>query len=95
MRKTALQNRVRQYLPNVEFHLKNVNVNESKRGCSGFIVNTKTDTILYVQTEDTFNQNRVLFRYARDLKDYVGFYNQYSPTANDEFIEAIVHALTV
>ena len=38
-----------------DFHLKAINVNGQKRGCSGFIVNKANDKICYISTEPHFS----------------------------------------
>jgi hypothetical protein len=58
------------------FDLKNIKVNASKRGCSGFITNTENGSIVYVNTEPIYCG--YMFRYARTTNDYTGDINMYA-----------------
>ena len=82
-----------------EFKLRNIDVNGQKRGCSGFIVNTVTNKIVYIDTEPCFNaaglygnkNNAVMLRSAESLKDYHGGMNQWSSI---EGIVALAEVIT-
>lgn len=52
------------------FFLENVNINGLNHGCSGFIKNG--DKCVYINTELP-----IMFRYAKDEKDFQGETNQY------------------
>lgn len=57
----------------LRFKLKNNTVNGRKVGCSGFITNIQTGSCVYVDTEHSVYgplSDKVLFRYARDEKDF-------------------------
>lgn len=63
----------------LEFHLKNIVINGSKRGCSGFIRNPQNGVVVYINTDASSMtvQNASLYvRYAKDLKDYRGCCNR-------------------
>jgi hypothetical protein len=55
--------------------LRNIRVNDDKRGCSGFI--QKGQNIVYVNTERCFNLG-YMYRTADTLKDYTGGQNQWA-----------------
>lgn len=58
-----------------QVHLKNIRVNDDKRGCSGFI--QKGDAIVYVNTEPCGSLGYV-YRTAAHLKDYTGGVNRWA-----------------
>lgn len=91
----SLRNRIAKQ-GNFEFQLKNILVNGSRRGCSGFIKNLDNGTIVYVNTEPSVYgplSNKVLYRTARDFKDYTGGRNHHGSVNNDIFIDEIVELL--
>lgn len=55
--------------------LQNIRVNDSKRGCSGFI--QKGDKIVYVNTE-AISRLGYMYRTADTLKDYTGGLNMWA-----------------
>ena len=59
----------------LEFSLKNINVNGVKTGCSGFVKNPANGSIVYVDTEPSVCGNTVYCRYANDFGDYRGYRN--------------------
>lgn len=68
---TKLKNR----FPNADLvQLKNISVNQDKRGCSGFI--QSNGNIVYVNTEVL--GGGYLYRTAKHLKDYSGGINQWA-----------------
>lgn len=56
-------------------HLKNIRVNDDKRGCSGFI--QKGDAIVYVNTERCGSLG-YMYRTVAHLKDYTGGVNRWA-----------------
>lgn len=58
-----------------QVHLKNIRVNDDKRGCSGFI--QKGDAIVYVNTEACGSLG-YMYRTAAHLKDYTGGVNRWA-----------------
>lgn len=79
---------------NLEFYLKNIIVNGVKRGCSGFVVNTDNNLCVYVNTEKSVYgplHNKVLYRYADNIKDYTGYRNHYCE--EDKIAECILGLL--
>jgi hypothetical protein len=58
-----------------QVHLKNIRVNDDKRGCSGFI--QKGDAIVYVNTEPCGSLG-YMYRTAAHLKDYTGGVNHWA-----------------
>ena len=55
--------------------LKNIRVNDDKRGCSGFI--SRDNNIVYVNTE-YFGSLGYMYRTAKNLKDYSGGTNYFA-----------------
>ena len=65
----------------LEFHLRNTKINGSLVGCVGFIVNTATGKIVYLDTEESVYgplQGKTLYRTAEHLKDYTGGRNRFT-----------------
>lgn len=58
-----------------QVHLKNIRVNDDKRGCSGFIA--LGGAIVYVNTERCGSLG-YLYRTAEHLKDYTGGVNRFA-----------------
>lgn len=58
-----------------QVHLKNIRVNDDKRGCSGFI--SLGDRIVYVNTERCGSLG-YMYRTAQHLKDYTGGVNRWA-----------------
>lgn len=60
--------------------LKNISVNGTKMGCSGFITDTKTGRVVYLSTDHNHgtSYDHAYFRVARDTKDYRGGLNHFS-----------------
>ena len=69
---TKLKNR---FSPAHTVALKNIRVNDEKRGCSGFI--QKGDAIVYVNTEACGSLG-YMYRTAAHLKDYTGGRNMWA-----------------
>ena len=93
--KTKLRNRILKIWPQgiyyLQFQLKNVRINGNSLGCTGFIRNSITDNIVYVNTEP-FMFTGYLRRYAKSMTDYTGEFNQYSKNA-DQFALDVVSML--
>ena len=93
----ALRNRIRKASGvELEFALRNIRVNADVRGCSGFVKNTVTGKIVYVNTEPSPYgplSDKVLYRTAEHFKDYTGGRNQWGLVDGDEFIHDIVKEL--
>jgi len=69
---TKLKNR---FTPAHTVTLKNIRVNDDKRGCSGFI--SLGDAIVYVNTERCGSLG-YMYRTAQHLKDYTGGVNRWA-----------------
>jgi hypothetical protein len=81
---------------NLEFYLKNISINGAKQGCSGFIKNTLTGNVVYVNTEKSCYQplsTSNLYRIARDLRDYKGGQNRWS--SDNDIASDVVNLLKV
>lgn len=61
--------------------LRNIRINGTLRGCSGFIRNDNTGAIIYLTTEESCYgplQNKVMYRTAVSMTDYTGGRNQWA-----------------
>ena len=76
---TKTRNLIAAALPGATLKLRNVAVNGNKRGCSGFV--EYEGRCLYVNTESLCSHG-VLYRTAKDSKDYCGGQNLYAKTAS-------------
>lgn len=88
---TKLKNSIHKNKPGMNFYLRNININDNKKGCSGFIENPTNNIIIYVNT-DTGN-NRFMYRYADNVTDFSGHQNQWAQSY-DELITNICQCLT-
>lgn len=70
---------------NLEFKLKNIQINGVKKGCSGFIQNKDNGKIVYVSTEESSFQpftDKSLYRTATSMSDFTGGYNNFAINEN-------------
>lgn len=93
---TKLKNAINKHANGMDliFTLKNISINGSKRGCSGFIRNNANGSVMYVTTERscaTFLKP-YMYRYADNEKDYTGYHNRWAKTL-DELASAICTCL--
>lgn len=80
-----LRGRVRKLNPNLEFHIGDIKINGSIRGCSGFIVEPISGKIVYVNTESSAYgplSPKFLYRKAKDLSDYRGGRNMWADSSD-------------
>ena len=92
---TKLKNAISKANPSgeYEFCLKNVVINGSKRGCSGFVKSASNGSVVYVTTELTcMPQLGFMYRYADNTKDYTGYHNRWAKGLKD-LSENIVNLL--
>ena len=93
---TKLKNAINSHANGMDltFTLKNISINGSKRGCSGFIRNNVNGSVVYVNTEEVFltSVTRYMYRYAYDELDYTGYRNRWAKTL-DELASAICTCL--
>lgn len=78
----------------LEFHLSDIVVNGSKRGCSGFVRNPETGLIIYLNTEHSCYaplSDKFLYRYASSLNDYTGDVNQWANSEEDLAKQVVRH----
>lgn len=109
MKMTALKNRVKKNDPEgrVSCHLKSVRIGDYTYGCSGFLEDTITGNIVYVNTDNSFDarggltrgqairhtRTNTLYRRAEHLKDYTGGYNRFPTPDGDEAVAEIIRFL--
>lgn len=94
---TKLKNAINKHAEGMDltFTLRNININGSKRGCSGFIRNNANGSVMYVNTERAygcFKEIPYMYRYADHEKDYTGYRNRWANTL-DELASAICTCL--
>lgn len=80
---TKLKNAITKHSNGMDltFTLKNITINGSKRGCSGFIRNNANGTVVYVTTEEPcLSSLHYMYRYADNEKDYTGYHNRWANT---------------
>lgn len=80
----------------LKFTLKNIKINGVNKGCSGFITNTKNGTCVYINTESSCYEplkDKILYRYARDTKDYHGYENHFA--REEEIAEKVLNFLAI
>ena len=78
---TKLKNAINQHAEgmDLQFTLKNISINGSKRGCNGFIRNKANNTVVYVDTEEpVLSSLHYMYRYADSEKDYRGYRNRWA-----------------
>ena len=80
-----VENAVRKsFTAEVTVNLRNIRINGSTRGCSGFFVNPENNACVYVNTEaSSYPALSLLYRYADDTKDFVGYRNRYAKDLDD------------
>ena len=91
---TKLKNAINKHANGMDltFTLKNITINGSKRGCSGFIRNNANGSIIYVTTEKPCAWLHYMYRYADNEKDYTGYHNRWANTL-DELASSICTCL--
>ena len=90
-----VKNAIKKADPDTEytFTLKNILVNEQKRGCSGFIRNG--EAVVYINTEPSVSYlPSFMARYATDEKDFRGFRNRFYESL-PEMVEDVVNMLKI
>ena len=80
-----LENAVRKnFGTEVTASLRNIRINGSTRGCSGFFANPENKACVYVNTEaSSYPALSLLYRYADDTKDFTGYRNRYAKDFDD------------
>lgn len=79
-----LRNEILALNPDLQVHLRNVDVNGTKMGCSGFITDPGTGAAVYLNTDHNHgtSYDHAYYRTARDTKDYRGGTNHFSDYAS-------------
>lgn len=82
-----LRNAIKKHKPEesarFKINLKNIRINGSLRGCSGFVSNEDGRVHVYINTERSCVGDTVLVRNARHDKDYTGLTNHHVKTLDD------------
>lgn len=75
----------------VEFSIKNIDINGSKRGCRGFVRNTENGSVVYVNTESSCASwiPPIMYRYADSMIDYTGYRNRFTHTLEELAIAVV------
>ena len=64
---------------NLFFSLRNILINGDKRGCSGFVRNAATGSVVYITTETpVLSGLGYMYRYADNEEDYRGYRNRWA-----------------
>lgn len=77
----------------IEVSLKNININEYRTGCSGFVWNKNTGVTVYVNTDLDHTSVGYLVRYALNRKDFAGCYNRTGHKTLEEVVSAVTAML--
>lgn len=77
---TKLRNQIHKIDPTITVSLKNISINGTKRGCSGFIQDPVTKRCVYLSTEEGGYLQKVMYREAAHMKDYRGGRNHFTGT---------------
>lgn len=93
------KNAIKRANPNrlLEFHLRNINVNGQKRGCSGHILDIDTGVCVYINTERSVQvPHDMLYREAKGVGDFssLGILNNFASTL-EELVEGVSRLLDV
>ena len=89
-----LRNALRRLNPDLDVQLRNVRVNNSLQGCSGFVTDPATGHIVYVCADRNHGTARTSYlRVARSVRDYTGGRNHSSTFVVDELAQAVVDLL--
>ena len=95
----ALEKEAEKHGYNLEYNIKNISINGSKRGCSGFVTNTANGSCVYFTTDlSCFSHLGFMYRYADNDKDYKGYLNRWTGLNDDRrpltvLAESIVNLL--
>lgn len=89
-----LRSRVKKLDDTLIINVKDISVNGVKRGCSGFITDSSSGNVVYINTEGSEYgplTDKIMYRKARDIKDYSGGRNIWAhhSTAIHEMVEFI------
>ena len=78
-----LQNAIKKVNNTCTFKLKNIVVNEEKRGCSGFV--SVNNVHVYINTERCayHGVSNYMYRYADSTSDYRGYHNRWADTLEE------------
>lgn len=89
-----LRNAIRKIDPSLRIELRNVRINQSLQGCSGFVSDESTGRVVYVSTDRNHGTVRdILVRVARHTKDYTGGRNRFVEYTAEDAARGIVELL--
>lgn len=77
---TKIKNLIKREGLNVDTELHNNRVNGVLEGCFGFLIDKETGRVIYIST--TSFTGMILYRAARDTKDFSSGVNQYTDLKN-------------
>lgn len=85
-----LRNQIKTLDSDLVVTLKNIRVNDSALGCSGFVTNPNTGAVTYVNTDNNRGRTtRALFRTAENERDFRGGINKFAEY--DDLAEEVVN----
>ena len=74
-----LRNELNALRPGLKIELKNVRINGTLQGCSGFITDESTGVVVYVSTDRNHGTvSTALYRLARSNRDFTGYGNNFA-----------------
>lgn len=77
--RNAFKKANKKYNYDLQFDIKNIVINGEKRGCSGFVTNEENGSCVYIDTEKPCCLNLgVMYRYADNNKDFMGYSNRWT-----------------
>lgn len=89
---TKLKNDLVRLDPELQVELRNVRINGSLQGCSGFVTNPRTGKIAYVCTDrNNMATTRALYRSAKHTRDFTGGTNRFA--TYDDLSRSVVELL--
>lgn len=89
-----LRNALRRIDPELDVKLRNVRINNTLHGTSGFVTDPRTGHIVYVNADRNHGTARTSYlRVAHSVTDYTGGRNHFSTFVADELAQAVVDLL--
>lgn len=88
-----LRNEIHALRPELVVELKNIRINGTLQGCSGFVTDPATGVVVYVSTDRNHGTvSTALYRLARHNKDYTGYRNHFAQW--QDLAQGVVDMLT-
>ncbi|ROR75991.1 hypothetical protein SAMN06295974_3864 [Plantibacter flavus] len=76
---TKLKNAIVKIIPDLEIELRNLRLNGSFEGCSGFVTSPVTGKVAYVSTDTHLSEaSTAMYRTATISRDFTGGFNRFT-----------------